>query len=212
MVETFNDKINKMMRAENHTKKMLNEMNDLNVIDELIVTPERKSITDEFHLNFSSIKKELMETTDFIIVKAAAEHLKNALTAVEQPGVTLENIAKDYSTNTVELLHMFESLYGSMETYYTGVTDRYIQERSDVKLLKNTQHSSNVYQILAGISCDKINEQIDEIEEKSKRAHHEFSQSAHDWVSVKVEELYPKYIKDKGEAYGRAWNEYKSKH
>ena len=39
-----------------------------------------------------------------------------------------------------------------------------------------------------------------------------FSKAAHDWVSKRVEELYPKHIKDKGEAFGRAWNEYESKH
>lgn len=39
-----------------------------------------------------------------------------------------------------------------------------------------------------------------------------FSKEAHDWVSKRVEELYPKHIKDKGEAFGRAWNEWESKH
>jgi hypothetical protein len=43
-----------------------------------------------------------------------------------------------------------------------------------------------------------------EVEEK-------FSKSAHKWVDNRVEELYPTHIKDRGEAFGRAWNEYKNK-
>lgn len=39
-----------------------------------------------------------------------------------------------------------------------------------------------------------------------------FSKTAHDWVSKRVEQLYPKHIKDKGEAFGRAWNEWESNH
>lgn len=39
-----------------------------------------------------------------------------------------------------------------------------------------------------------------------------FSKSAHKWVDDRVAELYPTHIKDRGEAFGRAWNEYKSKH
>lgn len=38
-----------------------------------------------------------------------------------------------------------------------------------------------------------------------------FSKAAHDWVSDRVEQLYPKHIKDKGEAFGRAWNEWENK-
>lgn len=39
-----------------------------------------------------------------------------------------------------------------------------------------------------------------------------FSPEAMKWVKKRVEELYPSHIKDKGEAFGRAWNEWKKAH
>lgn len=40
----------------------------------------------------------------------------------------------------------------------------------------------------------------------------QFSKAAHEWVKKQVDKLYPKYIKDKQEAFGIAWDQWKSKH
>lgn len=39
-----------------------------------------------------------------------------------------------------------------------------------------------------------------------------YSKEAHQWVEKRVDELYPKHIKDKSEAFGRAWNEWEENH
>ena len=93
MVNLFETKLKKLMNIEKEQPDVLTEMNDFKMIDSLTNHSNSMLSEDAFQLDLVSLKKELMESSNITILKAAAKSLKEAFNTKQMPATTIKQVS-----------------------------------------------------------------------------------------------------------------------
>lgn len=178
--------------APNNIPKELNSLNNLNIVFSNV---SEREVYDESWLRLNGLKNNEYDNKMSYTVHETKKVLED-LFKFEPNKIIKETNYNDDFINITMLIQRNPLVESS------NILIDYAEKKYE-----NTMAAEEIAEIIENKTGMDLYDFTKLIREDNSK---HFSKSAHDWVDKQVEKLYPKHVKDKEEAFGIAWKQYKS--